>query len=426
MPDLSAQFLPRLTAPRFPELSLADEFVYPDYAGYSLLNLPETICAWLGVHGLGGTPLAGEILEPLGTGIRRVILFLLDGLGFDLFCRCLDDDSGLIWNRLLPDAIFSPLTSVVPSTTASALTTLWTGKAPGAHGIVGYELWLKEFGVVANMIQQGVMAYGADPDGLKRAGFRPEAFLGLPTLGAHLQQAGVRSKAYISHSLARSGLSAMHFPGVEVFGYRGTADLILSLAQHLEAGGAEPELDYVYWETLDTLSHLYGPWDPRVRVELEVFSGVFANELLPKLQRRGSGGTLVLVTADHGLIHTPRNTDLELRNHPDLARMLHLLPSGEHRFAYLFIRPGREAEVANLVERKWPGKFCLVSAEKALAAGLFGPGNSPISGERTGDQILIARGDAYLWWSPKENPMLGRHGGLSREEMLVPFFAYRV
>jgi hypothetical protein len=41
--------------------------------------------------------------------------------------------------------------------------------------------------------------------------------------------------------------------------------------------------------------------------------------------------------------------------------------------------------------------------------------------DRLGDWILIAQDDAYLWWSDRENPLLGRHGGLSSAEMLVPF-----
>jgi hypothetical protein len=46
--------------------------------------------------------------------------------------------------------------------------------------------------------------------------------------------------------------------------------------------------------------------------------------------------------------------------------------------------------------------------------------------DRLGDVIALARGDSYLWWANKDNPLIGRHGGLSPEEMLVPLLAVRL
>jgi hypothetical protein len=40
--------------------------------------------------------------------------------------------------------------------------------------------------------------------------------------------------------------------------------------------------------------------------------------------------------------------------------------------------------------------------------------------------ILAATGDAYLWWAQKENTLKGRHGALSRKEMLVPLLNIRL
>jgi hypothetical protein len=43
-----------------------------------------------------------------------------------------------------------------------------------------------------------------------------------------------------------------------------------------------------------------------------------------------------------------------------------------------------------------------------------------------GSHIVFPENNAYWWWVNKENHLLGRHGGLSRDEMLVPFFAMEV
>jgi len=45
---------------------------------------------------------------------------------------------------------------------------------------------------------------------------------------------------------------------------------------------------------------------------------------------------------------------------------------------------------------------------------------------RIGDLTMIAKGHHYLWWADKENPLLGRHGGLSSQDMVVPFLAARL
>ena len=76
------------------------------------------------------------------------------------------------------------------------------------------------------------------------------------------------------------------------------------------------------------------------------------------------------------------------------------------------------------IEKTWPDKFELIDSKTALENGLFGDG--PFIKDvldRLGNLIAVPKGDAYLWWAPKPNPMAGRHGGLSKEEMLVPFYA---
>jgi hypothetical protein len=58
---------------------------------------------------------------------------------------------------------------------------------------------------------------------------------------------------------------------------------------------------------------------------------------------------------------------------------------------------------------------------------LFGPGQPhPLLSERLGDLMVLSRGSAYLWWADKENILIGRHGGMSADEMLVPFLAAKL
>jgi hypothetical protein len=425
--DLLVEIEGRLASNRLPGIDLGGGVIYPDYQGLSIANLPATISRLLGAPPFGLPPLDASILSRLPSQTRHVVLLVLDGMGFNAFQRCLDDPDLPVWSGLRERAVFTPLTSVSPSTTSAALTSLWTGAAPSVHGIVGYELWLKEYGITANMIQHSVMTYANDIGGLQRTGFKPETFMPLPTLAAHLGQNGVQTHAYLHASIARSGLSAMHMQQANVTPYRNTADLWVSLDHHLRRKHANPSFSYVYWGDLDELSHRYGPDDRRVQVEFASFSRAFASEFLKHRQASRAGDTLVIVTADHGLVHTPRQGTYDLRNHRMLLDMLPIKPSGENRMAYFFTRPSYYEAVRAYIEEKWPGKFSVMPSAAILESGLMGSGlRHPRLADRVGDWIAFAHGNAYLWWAEKDNVMLGRHGGLSADEMLVPFFAFEL
>jgi hypothetical protein len=274
------------------------------------------------------------------------------------------------------------------------------------------------------MITHGPMTFAGDTGGLKRAGFQPEAFLPVPTLGPHLVEHGVQPYAFMHHAIARSGLSAMHLQQTTVYSFNNPGDLLVSLRNLLNEHPGERLYAYAYWGDLDELSHRFGPDDERVGIEFDAFSRMLANHFLAKLTPAGRKDTLLLVTADHGQVFTPKSPRYDLRNHPDLLRALHILPTGENRLAYLHVRPGQVEFAREYIAETWPGEFNLIPTTQVLKSGLLGPGRlHPRLEERLGDLVAVAHGDAYWWWAEKENPIVGRHGGLSPSEMVVPLYA---
>lgn len=423
MSDLRSTLLPLLQARRLPGLGTGPAAVYPAYDGYSLPNLPASICQWLGQPPLGAMPLAPAYLESLGKRYQHVIVTLVDGLGLNLFETFLEQAP---WKNWLPDSLLAPLTSISPSTTATALTSLWSGVYPAEHGILGYELWLKEYGLIANMIQHSPTAFNGDVGGLQRAGFDPVRFLPVLRLGQHLSTGGVDVFALQPAAIARSGLSTMLLTGAEVVGYRNLSDLWVTLDQLLQRQRGKSTYATVYWSDVDELSHRFGPQDERVALEFETFSRTLQN-FVSRLQKRARNDTLLVMLADHGQIPTPSNPRFELQRYPDLLADLVMAPSGENRLPYFFLRPGCEDHAREFIQKIWPDEFLIVPSADALSAGLFGPGQ-PYARvpERLGDWVLIPQGDAYMWWAPKENLLRGRHGGLSPQEMFVPFWAMEI
>jgi hypothetical protein len=429
MRDLVPDLLPLLKAHRLDGLDAGPQAVYPFYSGFSLANLPASICHWLGIPPLGAPPLDARILDLWQPAFRTVILLVIDGMGLDTLQAALrraEEESTLaVWREIAQDeqSALVPLTSMSPSTTSTVLTTLWTGQFPAQHGVLGYEMWLKEYNLIANMILHSPASFTGGPGSLRQAGFQPETFLPVPVIGPHMASHGVHPYVFMHQAIARSGLSSMLCVGADVVPFRSLSDLWVSLDDLLIQRHAEPKYIYLYWGDLDEHSHRFGPQDERVSRELEVFSLQLAH-FLRQQRAQANQDTLLLITADHGHLSTPARAQYELRRHPELMRCLAMSPSGEARLPLVFLRSGCEAQFLEYLQQAWPGLFRAVPSAQAIASGLFGPGQaSQRLPDRAGDYVVIPQADAYWWFGQRDNLLLGRHGGLSATEMLVPLFS---
>ena len=424
MPNRFEKTLSRLKSHRSPGLRLGEELVQPHYGGYSILNAPTSICGWLGAPPIGTAPLAAQITGTLADEYQNVILILMDALSLERFTRWIE--AGLLpeWNNLIQRGVFAPLTSITPSTTAAALTSLWTGSGAAEHGIVGYEMWLKEYGMVVNSILHSPMSFKGEAGSLTKAGFDPETFIRPALLGSHLSKHGVKAHAFQHHNISGSGLSRMLLQDVNLQPFHTQSDLWVNARRVLEENPDQRKYIWIYWGEVDYLSHNYGPDDERVVSELSRFSSTMEELFLNKMSHAARKNTLLVLMADHGQIKSQPDPHYDLSNHPNLVRRLHIMPTGENRLASLYPRPGQSEAVREYIERTWPHQFTFLDPSFAVECGLFGPGElHPRLFDRLGDLIVISRGGSYLWWSPVSDHLLGRHGGLSGDEMLGPFVA---
>ncbi len=427
MPDLSPKLLPTLYQNTFQDLELNPGMISPAYTGQSILNIPSSICHWLGAPGLGAPKLIPEIIGSIGGEFQRVILVLMDALALHRLQRWMADGTAPIWQDLSREGILAPITSITPSTTSAALTTLWTGRPAAQHGITGYEMWMKEYGIIANTILHSPITFRNDVGSLERAGFDPEKYLPFPSLASHLEKQGIQTRALQHHSIARSGLSKMFLKLADIRSFRTPAELWINLRKLIEEKPNQKSYTWVYWGEVDHFGHVYGPDDERTAAEFSSFSQAMQHLFLERLSPALRKDTLLILTADHGQITTRVNPHNDLRSHPDLLRRLHLTPTGENRLAFFYPKPGELDVVRNYLLEKWPGQFILMDSRDAAEAGLFGPSpQHPALLDRIGDLVAIAKEDAYLWWGNIDNPLIGRHGGLHPEEMLVPFLATRL
>jgi hypothetical protein len=182
----------------------------------------------------------------------------------------------------------------------------------------------------------------------------------------------------------------------------------------------EQTFTYAYWSEFDSLCHHYGTKSPEVAAHFEQLEHEFT-----KLVGATAGtDTMIIVTADHGLLDTERDQIVEVKHHPEFLETLALPLCGEPRVAYCYVRPSKTAQFERYIATQLDGMCKLYRSEDLIVRnyfGLFEP--DPRLYDRIGDYVLIMR-DNYVikdfLLNEEEKFHIGNHGGVSEEEMLVP------
>lgn len=375
----------------------------PDYAAGSLAQLLPSVAGAIGVPGF---------LDTLGLGEQqRVCTVLVDGLG----ARLLAERGGHapLLRRAggsQPDGVPAELRTSVPSTTATALATLGTGCAPGAHGVIGYRAFEPGTLRVVNHL-----TWPADLD--------PEAWQPCPTVFERVAAAGVRTTMVGPAAFEGSGLTRAALRG-PAYVRAETLDARVDAA--VAALSASPRaLVNVYWGDVDKIGHAKGWLSHEWAMELERVDAA-----LQALRRRAPKDALVLVTADHGMVDCPPAAVFDVAGQPQLRTDV-LATAGEPRLLQLRVRPGQAEAVAGrwrdvLGEQAW-----VLTSDEAVVAGWFGrvgadAGTGADGGamRRVGEVLVAARGDLAVVDSERDDraalSMVGQHGSLTDDETAVP------
>jgi hypothetical protein len=411
------------------ELGLPLQLVWPRYEGRSVGNLAATVGQALGVP-LSDVlpPLSEELLDGMLDGVKRVVLLVMDALGWQVLQRAMAEDDNLVFHHLAARGRLLPLTTTFLSTTDSVLSVIWTGCPPVRHGLLAYELYLREWMMAVEAIGFS-SPFAPFSNTLLQWGFDPEAFLPVPTLAQKLTARGVPTYSVIHKGLTSTPLSRMHFRGAkEVRGHSYGSDFWLTLRRVLSAQRGGRMLLAGYWSAVDTLAHKFGPEDESGEVEIRSIAMLMEDIFVRRLAPEDREGTLLLMTADHGQIHTPAESTIVMQDHPALLDSLWLPPLGEGRVPFFYVRDGAFDDVWAYLHEAFGAQFTFVTRSQLLESGLLGTG--PIYREvpfRLGDIIGIANGDgAFARTKEDAERLSGRHGGLTAEEMLVPLLAVRL
>ena len=385
---------------------MEEEFVYPDYGPNSICGLANGILKHYGLP----TPHTPLDVSGLIGKAERLLLFIIDGLGIENLKKLVKKREFRVIGRVE----WQRLTSTFPSTTATAITTLSTGLTPIEHGIIGYILYFKEFGTVANAIE--MCPIGGRRDMLLHMGLKPEKFLRGETIFQKLSSAGIEAYSITHSRLVNTGFNRVIAQGAHQKGFYGLSDMCTTVLEIFREKKA-PVFVSVYWGLVDTMGHRYGADGEIYQREAAMILRTLEEELLPRLDE----DVVMMVVSDHGQIPTSWEDEVWWSREDEIYRFLKVLPTGEQRMMYLHgndVEGLREYLLNNYAER-----LSLFATTDAETRRLLGDGTPhPYVFDRMGDLILVARKrfSFNFKYTGQEQSLGGRHGGLSKEEMIVP------
>lgn len=336
------------------------------------------------------------VLNRSDTGIRGAVVVVVDGLGW----FNLQDRRGHA--RAISSLDGEPILTVMPSTTAAALSTLTTGSLPGEHGLIGYRIRHPRHGMVTTL---------SDWDGILDV----RTWQRCETQFERAQRAGVSAYTVGRGTHRGGGLTKAMLTGATYV----SADTIESRVDATLDVISRPEdfLAYVYFDEIDRAGHRFGwesdSWTQRLE-QLDHAIGRLIERLPPDVG--------LVLTADHGMVDVPVSRQILFDDTPDLVRGVRMI-GGEPRFRYLYLEdPAAAEEVAARIRGEQEPDAWVFTRKDALEHGLFGATEASVA-ERIGDVIIAAREDIAFYVGAEDaasRSMIGQHGSFSSRERTVP------
>lgn len=357
--------------------------ILPDYAGGCVSNIVPALLQHADI-GAGWIP--DDVLKA-----RQVVLLVVDGLGYDqLVARSHVAPT-------LTSMLRRSITTVAPTTTATALTSIATGTSPGEHGLVGYKMWVG--GELLNALRW------SSPLGDARERIDPTDLQPVtPFVGS--------SPAVISQAqFATTGFTEAHLRDTDYRPYWLPSSIPVEIGRALRDG--EPFV-YAYYDGIDKIAHITGLGE-HYDAELSAVDALVADVVaaLPP-------GAALVVTADHGQVQV--GDRMHAIDPEIMAMTAHV--SGEARFGWLHANGGQDAQLLAAATEAHGDTCWVASVDQVLDECWFGAEVSSPARARLGDVALVAREPVALVDPANPGPMLqSRHGSLTSAEMMVPLLS---
>ena len=384
-------------------------FYKPDYNGGSIVNLMSSIGKNFGVK-LPYDELKALPSQDLSK-YKNIVNIVIDGLGYNY----------LMGKRknFLKDHVTARITSVFPSTTSACITSFATGFAPKEHGVTG---WFVRIRHGKHDIPSTILLFSdrRNEELLTKKGINPEDLF----IDFRLSKKIKNPKVILPDSIKDSAYTSFLLEGSEKIGYKGLEDFYIKLAETVKSETGKKNYIYGYLPDLDAVYHKVGSRSSDLN---KLFSSIAKNTAKFSENIRGTN-SLVIITADHGLLDGDSLKRLNMNKISSINKMLEFPLCGEPRAAYCYVKDEFKKVFKEIVEKELGYAVKVFTREQMISGGYFGlfEANTNLQ-SRVGDFILMCR-DNYVikdfLSNEKTKYHAADHGGLSSDEMFVPLIVF--
>jgi len=341
-------------------------------------------------------------------GKKKKIFMLVDGLGYNLLSKTLSERKLEFINNWKIEKI----TTVFPSTTTVALTSIETGLTPSEHGIVGWHVYSKELGAVVAPYRDSLALnenFKFDQLGIRNI---------IPKPNLLLKIAENRNLMLLfDRSVEKPPCNGDN--KIKIDKYTMQSDMLIKLKN--EVIKDEYDFIYVYYSLIDSIEHKYGPLSDASINATALLLNELKNILLPTLEKSDYN---LIITADHG--HTKVNKWLIIDSKSKIMNYLYGPPWGDARIMFMNVVPKYENDLKKYIAENYSKYAMLEYSDEVIRTGIFGKNkvNEKIR-YRFGTHILLAKNNValeYVYPNINQNNKrpIGIHSGLSEDEMRVP------
>ncbi len=371
---------------------------FPNYLNSSF-NVINSLLNYYGVKTNNSTlKKLDEILKE--KHYKKIVLLIMDGMGNNIINKYVRD-------LYLDKKNIGPISAVFPSTTTAAMNTYYSGLSPIEHAWLGWSTYFKECSRTINLFAK------TDKYSSEKIEFN---YLDL------IKYQDIFSKIKEVNSLEQIVIYPPHIKNdypVKNLKAKNLKKMIHSIKKELK--GKKEKFVFAYSPEPDHLEHDNGPYNPKVEKFMTRF-----NKLIEKNFSKINDDTLILISADHGLIEIKET--IYLIDHPALLDTLVMLPSIEPRAASFFVKKDRTLEFESLFNEIFKDTYVLFKREEVLKHNLFGYGKThPKADDFLGDYLAVATKNTSLDYKPYSDGFTfkGHHAGMSNEEMNIPLIVIK-
>jgi len=355
---------------------------------------------------------------------QHVIVFFIDGLGWinwEVIWKL--EEAGVLKNyTAIPSNIKPlPLITTLPSHTACAEATIFTGLMPSLHGIVGRKFWYKPDNGPIDIFGEGEFQC-KQWEPLRKKVQRT-------SLINQLKGQGISTLVCFEHIKTKYAMNVLGIDQKSLKQYDSLHDGVNFIADHIKNANHEKQrtFNFLAYSDYDTKAHETGPYSLESRTRLKEMLKVIDQFILDN--KNDLTNTLLLIISDHGLTECRPKLENQVNLYQEDILKESLLCEPEksilisgNRFAHIYLKKNIDntkiLEIVQQLSKKNPG-LIIIPKDKIRSMGYC------LDGDECG-QIIVIAGPNQILKSPGTFSHIGFHGGTSIEEQLALVIGWKI